>query len=275
MNINLSNLIKNLIPFFLIISIIYILNSILYLWLPKEGIENIEKANISLPYKRYNIKKNYQDKIIPTQTLEVKKQEYKLLANVVLQAIYSMSEEKGWIVVAESSTTHMLAVGESFKGYKLIRVYVNYVIFSKANVEYKLELKSDKKLNYSITKKAKTNKPQDDENIIVLDDKVSVKRAYLNSYINNFDKIWKDIRIKESRDSNGKINGFKVTDMNTKGVFGKLGLQKSDIIKAINNVELKSYNDAFNIYKKINNIENLQIKVLRNGKEMELDYEIK
>jgi general secretion pathway protein C len=53
-----------------------------------------------------------------------------------------------------------------------------------------------------------------------------------------------------------------------------LGLRKGDIIKAVNNIELKSYNDAFSIYKKINKINNLNILILRNDREMELDYEI-
>ncbi len=277
MNINFSNMIKQFIPFVIVVCIAYILSSILYFMLPKKSIEVYKKQNITLKYRKFNIKRSLQDKIIKEKpVIKVEKQEYKLLSNITLKAVYSMNAEKAWIIISDKTKkTYMLSIGESFKEYKLIRVYYNYVIFKKSNQEYKLELNDDKsKVSYSVTKTKSLTNPKDDETIIVLDDKVSVKRAYLNSYINNFDKIWKDIAIKEIKDKNGNINGFKVTSIKLKSVFEKLGLKKGDIIIAVNNIELKSYNDAFNIYKKINKINDLNIRILRNDREMELDYEI-
>ena len=114
-----------------------------------------------------------------------------------------------------------------------------------------------------------------DSHIIVSEDKISVSREYLNLYISNSDKIWREILIKETKDSKGKINGFKVKGLSKKSVFKKLGLKKGDIIKIVNNIELKSYDDAFGIYKKIDKIQDLNIEILRGNTEMELYYEIK
>ncbi|MCK5111612.1 MAG: PDZ domain-containing protein [Arcobacteraceae bacterium] len=284
MNINFSSMIKQFIPFFVIISIAYVLNSIIFFMLPKESIEVDKKQNIHLEYRKFNIKTTFKEVkvIIKKQTIKLQKQEYQLLSNIQLKAVYSMGEETGWIILEDKSkNTHMLSVGESFKGYELIRVYLNYVIFYKANQEYKLSLKDDNKVSYSVNKVTTQSNtkgvlnPIDDASIVVLDDKISVKRAYLNSYINNFDTIWKDISIQEIKDKSGKINGFKVNKVRKNSAFSKLGLKKDDIIKAINNIKLKSYNDAFTVYKKINKLKNLNIKILRNGNEMELDYEIK
>ncbi len=276
MNINFSNIIKNIISVVFISVIAYSISSIIYFILPKTGIEKINKDKLNIEYKRFNIKQFFY-----SEKIEIKpvKQKQELLTNVKLQAIYAVNEEKGWIIIADSSSeTHLLSVKDKFKGYTLSRIYSNYVIFIKKDKEYKVVLKASKKLEYSIIKKKKDNNildAKDDETIVVLDDVVSVKRAYLNSYINNFDKIWKEISIKEVKDTNGDINGFKVKRIDKKSAFVKLGLKRGDIIKAINNIELKSYNDAFNVYKKINKIENLQIKILRNNREMELEYEIK
>ncbi len=281
MNINFSNMIKKLIPFFVVVCIAYVLNFIFYFILPTKGIEvNLKQTESSLDYKKFNIKTIFQEKkiTIKKQAIKVQKQEYKLLSNIQLKAVYSMGEEKGWIILEDQSTkTYMLSVGESFKEYKLIRVYLNYVIFNKMGQEYKLYLKDDNKVSYSVNKpisNAKTLQNME-ENIIVLDDKISVQRTYLNSYIKDFDSIWKDIAIKESKNKSGKINGFKINKVRKNSVFDKLGLEKDDIIKTINNIKLKSYNDAFRIYKKIKKLKNLNIKILRNGNEMELNYEIK
>ena len=57
-------------------------------------------------------------------------------------------------------------------------------------------------------------------------------------------------------------------------MFDKLGIKKSDIIVNINNQELKSYKDAFRVYNKLNKTSLLNIKVLRDNKIVELEYEI-
>ncbi len=281
MNINFSNIIKNLIAIVVIVSIAYLINCLLYFLLPKNGIEIDKKDKINLEYRKFNIEKSFKEqKTIEMQKsiIKVQKQEYKFLSNVSLKAVYYMAEQKGWIILEDKSAkTYILSVGEKFKEYILTRIYLNYVVFVKNNIEYKIELNDSQKVSFSTIKKdvqsKKTNDPRDDEKIIVLDDKVSVQRAYLNSYINNFDKIWKEIHISEVK-INGKINGFKVNRIGARGVFEKLGLRKNDIIKSVNNIELKSYSDAFKLYKKINKITDLNMKILRNGKEMELDYEI-
>ncbi len=282
MNTGFSSMIKQFITFIIVVCIAYILNSILYFILPTQSIEFTNKQNETiLDYRKFNIKTALKETkiVIQKQIIKVKKQEYQLLSDIQLKAVYFMRENKGWIILEDKSkNTHMLAVGETFKGYELVRIYINYVIFDKNSKEYKVALKSDDKINYSISKTTNTKdqiKPIDDVNIIVFDNQVSVQRAYLNSYINNFDSIWKDISIKETKNNSGQISGFKVTSVKKRSVFDKLGLKTNDIIKSINNIELKSYNDAFSIYKKINKINNLKIVILRNGKEMELEYEIK
>ncbi|MEA3498622.1 MAG: hypothetical protein U9R16_06130, partial [Campylobacterota bacterium] len=257
MNINFSSMIKQLILFFVVISTAYLLNSVLYFILPKSGIEFEKQQNITLEYNKFNIKSLFEDKQV-IKVIKEEKQEYKLLSNITLKAVYSINEQKAWIIIASrSDQTYMLSIGESYKGYELIKVHFNYAIFRKSNQEYKLELIKDKdKVSYTI-EQVSTNTPENDERIIVMNDKVSVQRAYLNSYINNFDKIWKDISIKEIKNVNGDIDGFKVTKIKPKSVFIKLGLKKGDVIKSINNIMLRSYNDAFSVYKKINKIKNL------------------
>jgi general secretion pathway protein C len=266
-------------PFFIIISIAYILNSILYFYLPKQSVEINKGQKIILEYRNFNIKRLFTSKkVIEKKVVKIAKG-YELLNNLKLNAIYYISINQGWIVVFDKKNnkekTHILSIGDNYKGYKLIKLYQKYVIFKKDNKEYKLTMGDGKNLDYSIATKTTKYTPNDDKDIIVLDDKVSVQRSYLNSYINNFDKIWKDISILESKDDQGKINGFKVTSIIDKSPFKKLGLRKQDIIQSVNNIELNSYNAAFGIYKKINNIQDLNIRIKRNNQTMELNYEIK
>ena len=276
MNINSSNFIKALMPYIVVILLGYLFSNITFIFLPKYSVEYKLEDNLILKYRVFNIKHSLDgDKVVVKKVRsKPKKQEYKLLANIKLIAIYATTNHKGWITIEDNKNiTHILSCNDLYRGYKLNKIFNTYVIFTKNNQEYKLSLKQENKnTNYSITKIDKEEKQV--EKIIIDDGKVTVKRDYVNKYINNFNKIWKDISINEVF-KNSKINGFKVTRIRSNSVFSKLGLRQGDILKEVNNIELKSYNDAFKIYKKINKINNLHIKVLRNNQEVELDYEIK
>jgi general secretion pathway protein C len=95
----------------------------------------------------------------------------------------------------------------------------------------------------------------------------------LSYYLKNPKRIWDDISITEIKKGD-KIDGFKVTKIKNASRMSRLGLKKGDVIIKANNIELKSYKDAFNIFNKINEIDTLQIVVMRNNTEKEFIYEI-
>ena len=275
MNINYNSQIKNFILILSAILVAYISSTVLYFYLPKEAPLINLKVVESLEYKRYNIKNAFQVKKIKQKVVKKvvkKKKEYKFLSNVILTAVYAMADNSGFIVLKEKNKndTVMLSQNEKFKGYTLIKIFAQYVIFTKNSKEYKLSmLTANKEIKYEVVEPKK-----EEEYIEITDYSVSVKRDVVNDYIKNFDKIWRDISIKEVRTPKG-IDGFKVNKIKKGSIFEKLGLKTNDIIKSVNNIELKSYNDAFKIYKKIDSLKDLNLKVLRDGIEEEMIYEIK
>ena len=87
------------------------------------------------------------------------------------------------------------------------------------------------------------------------------------------EQLWKDIAISEVKKGK-KIEGFKVTRINKDSKMALLGLQKGDLIVKVNNIALKSYKAAMDIYAKIDKMTTIQIVVIRNNQEKELIYEI-
>ena len=87
------------------------------------------------------------------------------------------------------------------------------------------------------------------------------------------DDIYKNIGIKEIK--KGKdLEGFSISFIRKGSPFEKLGIQRGDIIKAINGQKIDSYNAAFEVYKNISNIDNLTLVIQRGKEEMELEYEV-
>ena len=248
-----------------------LLNTILFFFLPKSHFANLTSENKTIDYKKYKIREGFEEKKIIKKVFkkQIKKKEYALISNILLNMIYQEENQNGWIIIAEKSSrkTTILGINELYKNYKLLKIFENHVIFEKNNREYKLLLNTEnQKTSYAIEERTPS--------IEKIDDQYQLKRDLINEYTQNSSKIWQEISIKETV-TNGSINGFKITRIPQKSVFKKLGLKQGDIIKSVNNVQLKSYADAFNIYKKISKVKNMKFVVLRGNKEVELEYEIK
>lgn len=273
MNTTINNLIHKLIPYFYVVLFAYLITSIISTFLPKEDINFISQDSNTLEYKKYSgFYSNVQNSAVKNQ--EIKKEAtVQTLDRYKLRGIYSTQSNAGWINVEDekANKSYILSQWEELDGYLLTKLFKNHVIFEKQGQEYKLEIRKndDEKISYEIS----STKNDIKEQIIVKNDVVEVKRDYLNSYVNDIDKVWNNISIKEIKDGN-KIDGFKIFNVVKGSVFEKLGLKKGDIIKAINNTALSSYADAFKVYNNISNTKYLNIEILRNNEVMELNYEI-
>lgn len=264
MNINFNRLFQKLMPFVYIVLFAYILNLILFFYLPKSGVSFVESSFANLEYKKYGFYSNI--KKIEEKNQQQNNQQIQNLSKYDLKAIYSTNTNKGWISIEEKSgnTSYVLAQGEQIDGYVLYKLFKNYVIFQKDKKDYKLEIVEDELSNYEEDKI---------EDFKTKDNGAVVSRDYLNSYVTNMDKIWNNIAINEIKNGD-RIDGFKIEKINKDSVFGKLGLKEGDIIKSVNNNVLASYADAFRVYNDIGNIKYLNIEILRNNELMELSYEI-
>jgi len=271
-NINLNTLMAKLTPVIIVILIAMMLNSILYLYLPKVHFCEIEQAEKIIEYKKYRFKENFQAlKIVKhKRKIPKSKKEYKLISNILLKMIYKEKENTGWIVISDKSSLNskILGIGEVFKNYRLIKIFEGFVVFSKNNKEYKVLLDANEK-NFSYIQ---TNHTKD--RIKKSGGQYYFGKNLIKEYMQDSSKMWKEISISEIKNK-GKSNGFKINKIAKKSLFIDLGLKEGDIIKSVNNIKLKSYADAFDFYGKINKVRNMKLTVLRGNKIVELEYEIK
>lgn len=245
--------------------VLYGINTILFLFLPKTGVEFVKEEKLQLPYQAVNLQNAFK---VPQQQQQkdptVKRES---IDSFVLRAIYAYSDYTGFIMISQKSKpkeTQLLEVGEIFVGYRLDKIFPHYVIFKRGGIEYELYL-DEQTQNLPVAKTTSTAQ---------VDQEVVVSKADIQKYTTDFDAIWQSIAIKETIDSTGTINGFEILSIQRNSAFDKLGLKARDIIKKVNNIELRSYADAFNIYNNINTYRSLKIEILRDNKPMEIQYEI-
>jgi general secretion pathway protein C len=269
----------------LVVKLLYLVLS--YLFLPTTGVElpkSVKLKGLSYSYKlayKQRVKPTPKPKATPKPVRKkISMRGYKLIGLVSFG-------DRATIIVKKGSKTHVLSVGMDIDGFKLIRVSEDSAFFQKGGQEFELSMTSKienpasaKKLD-SLTRAVKRNsrvreevKNSDNEfGIEKRDDVTVIPKNLLSSYTKDVDKIWKSIGLGEHR-SGGKLDGFVVNYIKKDSVFEHIGLKRGDVLKSVNGEELDGYNTAFNIFRDIDNIDDLTITVLRDNKVVELEYEI-
>ncbi len=204
-----------------------------------------------------------------------------------LLALYR-SKDLVVITISKKGKTSVLVKGDKIDGYVLDNATAKEAIFSRSGKNYRLKLlesSRDPQAKSSVKYlPAKTKKPEKQNTSDEIDDApigevtdadglMVVDRTLLEHYSKNMKNIWKNIGIKELKED-GRIIGFKVNFVKRESDFAKLGLRRGDVIKSINGQELNSYSSAFDIYKNVDTMDSLTLKVKRGKEEMELEYEI-
>ncbi len=238
----------------------------LWWYLPDSGVELTAKKNYNPPYVRVDFKNMLasMSKVTQNETTASQSNNSVGITNMLLKGLYG-NKTKGFIIVALKShprKTTLVSVGEKYSGYRLKSILPQGALFEKGGKNFILKIAQKKsKIGARITHISNDSGLH------------SVARSDIKFYEKNPEQIWKDISIMEIKDGN-KINGFRVTRVRRGSKMDKLGLKRGDIIIRANNVELNSYKSVFDLYKKINQIDTLQLVVLRNNQEKELVYEI-
>ncbi len=255
--------------FYLLLWMIFIAKAIsLYLGfiLPKSAVFEEGVTNRSIKYVKTEIKRAFgMSYKVKTNSPKIVKKPTLLVKDMILEGVFISKENSFAIIALKNKKNENKIVGknEFFNGYKLIKIYPKSVILKKNGKLYTLAFK-------------KTN--IDDTHIVnIIQEKGSVilKKEEVYKYANNFDKIWKEIKIDDAR-KNGKWDGFIIKWIKKGSIFSKIGLKKNDKIVKIDDRPLKSYADAFVYYEKIKKRELylLRLTVIRNNKEKEIEYEL-
>ena len=255
-----------------IVKIIWIAISILFL--PTIGEEYKEPNRVKRLY--YRVRLTNESKIIkPVRPIKKSVKQVSSMRGYKLLGLYN-SKDKIVVTVEKGRKTTVLVKGEDINGFVLIAAGRDYAIFKKSGEEFKLTLRSDKKTLNRIKHQPRIKHPslKNSSSSIVDDGGVKrIPRTLLTSYTKDMDKIWRDIAIMKHQ-TNGKLDGYKINYVKKGSDFEKLGLKRGDILVEINAEPLNSLSAAMNFFKEINNIENLTLTVIRNGRREDIEYEI-
>ncbi len=73
---------------------------------------------------------------------------------------------------------------------------------------------------------------------------------------------------------NGKVIGFKLQMKKYKGILQQYGLRKTDIVTAINGIDITNSKNAFKLLQQLTNAPSLNLDILRNGQKQSLSISL-
>jgi len=248
----------------IVIKLIY---SISLFYLDKDLLPQSESGNIS-----FITKTRLAYKVLDAKKVEPKQEVVetgKKITDFKLKGTY-VSGDDSFVIIDDAGSTEFIYMGESYQGYKLIKVYENKAIFDKDGITYELTM-------YNLTKNFTTNEPRkipkkassDGEYVVPID----IDKEDVTYYAQNPDKIWNNIRIRDYRTQNGIE--FKVGYVRRGTIFDKIGLKVGDIITAIDGQTPQSMADVMKYYSDINSLDSLILTIKRKDQEMDLEFRIK
>lgn len=82
-------------------------------------------------------------------------------------------------------------------------------------------------------------------------------------------------RIQPQMDKNGGLDGIKVFGVRTGGLAGRLGLQNSDVLQAVNGQKIESANTLLGMYAQLDTLNTVQIEGMRRGKPLNITLRLR
>jgi len=218
---------------------------------------------VPLPYIE---KEGFFGSPVKTGKLEPgRKEEVINLKSFVLKGTIVCSQCGHSIVILKDTKTGKtitLSEGKEIEGFKILKVYPDYVLLSKNGKEYVLRL----------FKKEKSTERENRINPVSKSVSTNVFKVKRNEVLEEISsgRFLKYINITPST----KSEGLKVNYVNRRSFIYKLGIKPGDIITSINDIHLKTPEDSFSAFEQLKNSDSITITVIRKGKEVKLHYEL-
>jgi len=273
----ISEVIKIVVISVVIVAVVKLFWTIVSLYLPVEGVDAEPVQSGGKLYYRYRLASSVAKE--HTKKITHPKKRRDTIKDLKLIAVYHDSQNN-IAVIQKRGKSIVMVEGDTISGFTLKQVDIDSAIFVRGDKEYQLKLPKKNIGGYEESQTHISNpnpihrkKYKIDKKRYENSNKVQVERENIDNYMQNMDKIWKDISISDIR-KNGKIDGFRVRYIRRGSMFEKLGLKRGDKIIAVNGEEIRDYSVPMKIFKNLNDIDSLSLTVERRGKRVELNYEI-
>lgn len=169
-------------------------------------------------------------------------------------------------------------VGYDLLGQATItKIEANRVYFQRHDslqIEY-IEVGTKSEPSREIDTKTSAKAADDGDVQKVGNNKYVVDQAVLDEILANPEKLYTQVRVTPHKDSNGDIDGYRMTGIRRKSLFYKLGVKNGDIVHSVNGQQLTSLSSAMDAYNSLGNSRAFSFDITRRKNKQTFDYEVR
>ena len=114
-----------------------------------------------------------------------------------------------------------------------------------------------------------------DEGITKDGNKYVVDQEVFDELLKNPEKLYSQIRAVPHKDSNGEIDGYRLSGIRRKSVFYKLGVKNGDIVHSVNGRSLNSMSSALDAFNSLQSSREFSFDLTRRRKQQTMEYEVR
>jgi type II secretion system protein C len=199
----------------------------------------------------------------------------------LLATIIATPAEYSIALIKEDNSGSSMSYGVGFQilgEATITKIEKDKVYFKRKNsdqIEF-IEISEESKKPKKNTKTKSKSKNKDDNGIektganqYVVDQKV------LDEILENPEKLYTQVRVTPHKDTNGDIDGYRMTGIRRNSVFYKLGVKNGDIVHSVNGKPLNSMSSAMDAYNSLGNAKDFSFDITRRKSKRTFEYDVR
>jgi len=281
-NLNLSQtnkLLPPVITLLLIVACAYLLSQITWALIPGDASPSTPPQRATIASTAKNTQTNNYRHIADAHLFGIFKQSTSTVAkqdapetrlNLVLKGVLAATPMKlasAIISMGKNGKEDIYGIGDKVSSATVKEIYPDRVILQRSG---RLEtLRMPKEFNSNLIKSTSSSRPGKIDRSSPGSALSDIRKNILKNPT-SFGKYAIPVPYKE----NGKLRGYRLKPQGDRSLFDTVGLEPSDVILAINGVELNNPAKGLKALRNLQRAKQINLTVLRNGAELPLQFDI-
>jgi general secretion pathway protein C len=107
------------------------------------------------------------------------------------------------------------------------------------------------------------------------EDQYTVPQSVVDNALEDLDKMASQVRVRPHRDSDGNVDGYRLSAIRRGTLLDKLGIKNGDIVHEVNGYSLNSSSGAMTAFQSLQSESAFQFDISRRNKRRAIKYDIR
>ncbi len=104
--------------------------------------------------------------------------------------------------------------------------------------------------------------------------RISLRREMINDAMQDVTKLMTEIAVRPHMED-GQPAGLTLTNIKPNSVFRRMGLRNGDVLVGVGGQEIRSVDDALQLYEKLKSADDVAVQLKRRGRDQTINYNIR